>query len=338
MIKRGDKWFKFDDSHVSQVNMNDLLEVLYGSEQTDTSAYMLLYKNTSINNDDSCSSSSVNNIEIDEDVLKDIQNDEELYKQKQEEEKERMSYINLTTFYDGRYGKLKIKKYETVQELKIRIYELYQLKIDIDDCRIRVFNGKNNKILDVLNDESLTLEEINANTNKVYNLETREPNCDFKDFNPNIILVKAIVWDNAYTKVKDVDINAKQIEIDKTLSYDQCVSYLQKELNLPKTNTSLLIMKKQEYGVNNFSFIQYTSSTEHFLEENMKLYIEQSQTLNVDESKFKKLFESEIALVKIIFNTPIDPSKHKKITVKSYSFTHSIEINPLKQYPNYANV
>ena len=31
----------------------------------------------------------------DEDILKDIQHDEEIYKQKQEEEKERMSYINL---------------------------------------------------------------------------------------------------------------------------------------------------------------------------------------------------------------------------------------------------
>ena len=332
VIKCGDdKWFKFDDSHVSEVNMNDLIEVLYGSEQTDTSAYMFLYKNTSTSVNDSNNSST--NIEIDEDVLKDIQHDEELYKQKQEEEKERMSYINLTTFYDGRYGKIKIKKYETVQELKIRIYELYKLTINIDDCRIRVFNSKNNKILDILNNESLTLEEVNASVNKVYNIETRKPNCDFKEFNPNIILIKTIVWDNTFTKVKDVDINAKQIEIDKTLSYDQCVSYLQKELNIPLTsNTSLLIMKKQEYGVNNFSFIQYTSTTEHFLEENMKLYIEQSQTLNtnINESKFKHLYESEIALVKIIFNTPLDPSKHKRISVKSYSFNHSIEINPRK--------
>ena len=200
----------------------------------------------------------------------------------------------------------------------------------MDDCRVRVFNGKNNKVLDILDNEGLTLEQINANTNKVYNLETREPNCDFKEFNPNIILVKAIVWDDAYTKVRDIDINTKQIEIDKTLSYEKCVLHLQKELNLPNPNTPLLIMKKQEYGVNNFSFIQFTFNTEHFLEENMKLYIEQTHTLDINESKFKKLFESEVALVKIIFNTPLDPSKHKKITVQSYSLTRSIEINPRK--------
>ena len=321
------KWYKFDDSVVYEINIDDVIEQLYGNDQSDTSAYILLYSN--------CNKEKFT-FDVNEDLMKEIEKEEVEYQKALEEEKERMSYMNVKVSYKEKIDFVRIKKYETISTLKQKAVEAFGLLkeniiSDIIDARIKVMNSNHSKIIDVLSNEDLTLEEANINGKHIYEIETRKHGEQFSHFNPNDIIVNISLWDDSLLAskdiYKDIDSKLKRLQIDNNISYDSFIEKLKECFGLTETKT-FLIMKKQDYSVNNYKLIELTKDTRDFFTEDMKLYIEKDTT--IDNSKFDKLFESQIENVKIVFNMPVDTTKIKRITVKSYSFDNSIEIHPKK--------
>lgn len=327
------KWYKFDDSVVYEVNIDELLEQLYGNAQSDTSAYILLYSN--------CNNEKYS-YEIGNELIREIQAEEVEYKKAIEEEKERMSYMNIKVSYDNKIDFVKIKKYEKICTLKTKIIEVFNLTdINVNNTRIRVMNSNHSKIIDVLSNEDLSLEEANVNGNKIYDLEIKKENEEFSPFNPNDIYVNVIIWDDILLTSKDIfkeiDSIGKKMLIDKKISNTDFISKVIDTFfsNEKEISVQLLIMKKQDYGVNNFNLIELTKDINDFFSEDMKIYIEKNTSFK--DSKFNKLFEAQIENVKVFFNLPLDTSKIKRITVKSYTFDNCIEIHPKKTITDLKN-
>ena len=168
------KWYKFDDRTVYEIgNIDEYKKIISGNENNmnDSTAYILLYEDANEQKNNKNLKFDINN-----DLMEEINIEEEDYKKYLEEEKERMSYLNLKVFYNEKLDYIKIKKNEKLINFKNKIFELYGIdktgennSINKEnDSRIIIYNENNNKIIDIINpsknnenNNEKTLEELN---------------------------------------------------------------------------------------------------------------------------------------------------------------------------------
>ena len=338
------KWYKFDDRCVFEIkDINEYKKIISGNEKNlnDSTAYILLYRN----NDGK--ENIKYDFNINQDLIEDINLEEVEYQKYLEQEKERMSYLNLRIFHNNKFDYVKIKKYEKLLELKNRIFELYEINKDKEniiniekDTRIVIYNSNNNKIINILNPskDNNTLEELNLTQNHIYHIEIKSPTETFSEFDPDDIIISLIKWDESFLintnknkkrNKSDIEKNAIKLKINKNIQKEEFISKIKFALNYSEMD-NILIHKIQEYGYNNISLITLndTIDIKKFISDNIIYYIEPD--IKQEKEKFRIYFDSLMPDIKVIFNTPITEEKLKKIkriTAKDYKFDKSLEIN-----------
>ena len=338
------KWYKFDDRCVFEIkDINEYKKIISGNEKNlnDSTAYILLYRN----NDGK--ENIKYDFNINQDLIEDINLEEVEYQKYLEQEKERMSYLNLRIFHNNKFDYIKIKKYEKLLELKNRIFELYEINKDKEniiniekDTRIVIYNSNNNKIINILNPskDNNTLEELNLTQNHIYHIEIKSPTETFSEFDPDDIIISLIKWDESFLintnknkkrNKSDIEKNAIKLKINKNIQKEEFISKIKFALNYSEMD-NILIHKIQEYGYNNISIITLndTIDIKKFISDNIIYYIEPD--IKQEKEKFRIYFDSLMPDIKVIFNTPITEEKLKKIkriTAKDYKFDKSLEIN-----------
>ena len=340
------KWYKFDDRCVFEIkDINEYKKIISGNEKNlnDSTAYILLYRN----NDGK--ENIKYDFNINHDLIEDINLEEVEYQKYLEQEKERMSYLNLRIFHNNKFDYVKIKKYEKLLELKNRIFELYEINKDKNkeniiniekDTRIVIYNSNNNKIINILNPskDNNTLEELNLTQNHIYHIEIKSPTETFSEFDPDDIIISLIKWDESFLtntnknkkrNKSDIEKNAIKLKINKNIQKEEFISKIKLALNYSEMD-NILIHKIQEYGYNNISLITLndTIDIKKFISDNIIYYIEPD--IKQEKEKFRIYFDSLMPDIKVIFNTPITEEKLKKIkriTAKDYKFDKSLEIN-----------
>ena len=340
------KWYKFDDRCVFEIkDINEYKKIISGNEKNlnDSTAYILLYRN----NDGK--ENIKYDFNINQDLIEDINLEEVEYQKYLEQEKERMSYLNLRIFHNNKFDYIKIKKYEKLLELKNRIFELYEINKDKNkeniiniekDTRIVIYNSNNNKIINILNPskDNNTLEELNLTQNHIYHIEIKSPTETFSEFDPDDIIISLIKWDESFLtntnknikrNKSDIEKNAIKLKINKNIQKEEFISKIKFALNYSEMD-NILIHKIQEYGYNNISIITLndTIDIKKFISDNIIYYIEPD--IKQKKEKFRIYFDSLMPDIKVIFNTPITEEKLKKIkriTAKDYKFDKSLEIN-----------
>ena len=340
------KWYKFDDRCVFEIkDINEYKKIISGNEKNlnDSTAYILLYRN----NDGK--ENIKYDFNINQDLIEDINLEEVEYQKYLEQEKERMSYLNLRIFHNNKFDYIKIKKYEKLLELKNRIFELYEINKDKNkeniiniekDTRIVIYNSNNNKIINILNPskDNNTLEELNLTQNHIYHIEIKSPTETFSEFDPDDIIISLIKWDESFLtntnknkkrNKSDIEKNAIKLKINKNIQKEEFISKIKFALNYSEMD-NILIHKIQEYGYNNISLITLndTIDIKKFISDNIIYYIEPD--IKQEKEKFRIYFDSLMPDIKVIFNTPITEEKLKKIkriTAKDYKFDKSLEIN-----------
>ena len=340
------KWYKFDDRCVFEIkDINEYKKIISGNEKNlnDSTAYILLYRN----NDGK--ENVKYDFNINQDLIEDINLEEVEYQKYLEQEKERMSYLNLRIFHNNKFDYIKIKKYEKLLELKNKIFELYEINKDKNkeniiniekDTRIVIYNSNNNKIINILNPskDNNTLEELNLTQNHIYHIEIKSPTETFSEFDPDDIIISLIKWDESFLtntnknkkrNKSDIEKNAIKLKINKNIQKEEFISKIKFALNYSEMD-NILIHKIQEYGYNNISLITLndTIDIKKFISDNIIYYIEPD--IKQEKEKFRIYFDSLMPDIKVIFNTPITEEKLKKIkriTAKDYKFDKSLEIN-----------
>ena len=340
------KWYKFDDRCVFEIkDINEYKKIISGNEKNlnDSTAYILLYRNNNGNE-------NINyDFNINQDLIEDINLEEVEYQKYLEQEKERMSYLNLRIFHNNKFDYIKIKKYEKLLELKNKIFELYEINKDKNkeniiniekDTRIVIYNSNNNKIINILNPSKdiNILEELNLTQNHIYHIEIKSPTETFSEFDPDDIIISLIKWDESFLintnknkkrNKSDIEKNAIKLKINKNIQKEEFISKIKFALNYSEMD-NILIHKIQEYGYNNISLITLndTIDIKKFISDNIIYYIEPD--IKQEKEKFRIYFDSLMPDIKVIFNTPITEEKLKKIkriTAKDYKFDKSLEIN-----------
>ena len=251
--------------------------------------------------------------------------------------KESQNIINVPIRYNGINDSVEIDKESTINQLKQKIIEKNKLKIEPKDSRIIIKDRYNVKVLFVENDlekyDNMKISSFFIDGNNKINLQIKNPGEKFEDFDLNDTFIYVLKWNDSYKNGIDKKDFIK-IKINKRMNYDEVSKLIKDNLKIP-AEKKILIFKKKEYSVNNYSLIEYKSDSigkEFFNDGMVKLYIEEN--VKLDDSKFSKLFENQTPKIKVIFNNPIPESelaKKKKITIKDYKFNNKIEINPKRK-------
>jgi len=251
--------------------------------------------------------------------------------------KESKNVINVPIRYNGINDSIEIDKESTIIQLKQKIIEKNKLKIEPKDSRIIIKDRYNVKVLFVENDlekyDNMKISSFFIDGNNKINLQIKNPGEKFEDFDLNDTFIYVLKWNDSYKNGIDKKDFIK-IKINKRMNYDEVSKLIKDNLKIP-AEKKILIFKKKEYSVNNYSLIEYKSDSigkEFFNDGMVKLYIEEN--VKLDDSKFSKLFENQTPKIKVIFNNPIPESelaKKKKITIKDYKFNNKIEINPKRK-------
>ena len=326
------KWYKFDDNFVFEIsNFEEFKNQISGNDSNlnDNTSYILFYKDSSLDNQKF--SFDINNY-----LFNEIKFEEEEYQKLLNDEKERLSHLNLKIFHNDKFEFIDLRKNNKIIDLKNKFIEVFKLNIETKDCRIIIMD--NQKLINIINDDEenkdKTLEELNFHTKYIYKLEIKKPNEEFKPFDIDDTFINVIKWDDNFMTNNSLDKSQFiKIPINKKMNYDEITKIIKDKFNINQNN-SILILKKQDYGVNNYNLLEYTKEMKgknYFVDGQLNLYLEENKTL--EESNFKLFFENQIPNIKVIFNTPIskeEMKKIKRITVNSYKFNKSLEINPKK--------
>ena len=326
------KWYKFDDNFVFEIsNFEEFKNQISGNDSNlnDNTSYILFYKDSSLDNQKF--SFDINNY-----LFNEIKFEEEEYQKLLNDEKERLSHLKLKICHNDIFEYVDMRKFNKIIDLKNKFIEVFKLNIETKDCRIIIMD--NQKLINIINDDEdnkdKTLEELNFHTKYIYKLEIKKPNEEFKPFDIDDTFINVIKWDDNFMTNNSLDKSQFiKIPINKKMNYDEITKIIKDKFNINQNN-SILILKKQDYGVNNYNLLEYTKEMKgknYFVDGQLNLYLEENKTL--EESNFKLFFENQIPNIKVIFNTPIskeEMKKIKRITVNSYKFNKSLEINPKK--------
>ena len=316
------KWYKFDDNFVFEIsNFEEFKNQISGNDSNlnDNTSYILFYKDSSLDNQKF--SFDINNY-----LFNEIKFEEEEYQKLLNDEKERLSHLNLKIFHNDKFEFIDLRKNNKIIDLKNKFIEVFKLNIETKDCRIIIMD--NQKLINIINDDEenkdKTLEELNFHTKYIYKLEIKKPNEEFKPFDIDDTFINVIKWDDNFMTNNSLDKSQFiKIPINKKMNYDEITKIIKDKFNINQNN-SILILKKQDYGVNNYNLLEYTKEMKgknYFVDGQLNLYLEENKTL--EESNFKLFFENQIPNIKVIFNTPIskeEMKKIKRITVNSYKF------------------
>ena len=328
------KWYKFDDNFVFEIsNFEEFKSQICGNDSNlnDNTCYILFYKDFNIEEDEKKLT-----FDIKDNLMNEIKFEEEEYQKLLNDEKERLSHLKLKICYDDKFENVDMRKFNKIIDLKNKFIEIFKLNIESKDCRIIIMD--NGKLVNIINDDgenkNKTLEELNFHTRYYYRIEIKKPNEEFKPFDLDDTFINVIKWNDNFMKNNSLDKNEfVKIGINKKMSYDEISKIIKEKFNIPENN-SILILKKQDYGINNYNLLEYTKETNgknYFVNGQLDLYLEENK--NIENSNFKIFFENQIPNIKVIFNTPISKEnlkKIKRITVNSYKFDKSLEINPKK--------
>ena len=298
------KWYKFDDNFVFEIsNFEEFKNQISGnnSNLNDNTSYILFYKEYSLDNQKF-------SFDINNSLFNEIKFEEDEYQKLLNDEKERLSHLKLKICHNDIFEYVDMRKFNKIIDLKNKFIEVFKLKIETKDCRIILMD--NGKLVNIINDDGenkdKTLEELNFHTRYYYRIEIKNPNEEFKPFDLDDTFINVIKWNDNFMTNNSLDKNQfVRIAINKKMSYDEVTKIIKEKYNIPEEN-SILIIKKQDYGFNNYNLIEYTkeiNGKNYFVNGQLDLYLEENK--NMENSNFKIFFDNQIPNIKVIFNTPI---------------------------------
>lgn len=376
-----DKWYRFDDCHVYEADIKNI-EYTFGESGRNglnaVTGYILMYrqiekltKNETYGNNSNSYCKSIDNDLIfqNSELMKIIEEQNMQILIEEEKQKEKLNSLQLKFFYNDKIINILAKKNQKIFELKSRVLQEFELlQVLPQNARLRCVHNQTYKLLDAysLADEDKTLEEVNPPIlqQKTYGIEIKSDCEEFEEYNPNLIVLNIIKWDDKFISLEEKDLKFEKIKIDKKKILKDLRSEILKFFKLGsaldyKQNTQpdfsqnleshneIFLLKKVDYASNNFQLTEIKFSEEDLekelasppllLSDNSKLFIE-IKNENWTESKFIKFFDDNSAGVIVKFNVPLKkeiqepnqsslPSSQKKrITLNSYRFDYQLEI------------
>jgi ubiquitin carboxyl-terminal hydrolase 47 len=238
------KWYKFNDSSVTQISVDNFESIYGGDSKSSTTAYILMYRLISKNNE-------IINIDetlISQELKEEVEKENEKIKEEERVEKEKASNITLK-FKFGKVNKeIPFKNYYTVKELKLRAMKELEVQSDEKNVRLRVIDTATNRFLETFPVEEFSLEESNLAGYKVYSLEIREnEDLPFEVYDPSAINLQIYFWDDINNEIEEKEFKFHQLVLSKYTTLLSLKEKIYDILKIDKTK-DIYCFKKLEFS------------------------------------------------------------------------------------------
>jgi hypothetical protein len=392
------KWYRFDDCHVYEADIKNIEYTFGESVRQGLNAvtgYILMYRKIENNENDlkienkikiensekinlinsnfeknenkngTILNNSIDNNLIfqNSELMKIIEEENIQILLEEERQKDKLNTLQLKFFYNDKIINILSKKNQKISELKSRVLQEFELvQVLPKNARLRCVNNQSYKMLEAysLFDEDKTLEEANPPIvqHKTYGIEIKSDCEEFEEYNPNLIVLSIIKWEDRLATLEEKDLKFEKIKIDKKKLLKDLKNEIYKYFKIgkdkedmnfsesQKSQKEIFLLKKVDYASNNFQLTEIKFTEEEMekelysppllLSDNSKLFLE-IKNENWTESHFIKFFDDNSAGVLVKFNIPLkkenlnnskEPSTSikKRITLNSYRFDNQLEI------------
>lgn len=205
------KWYKFNDSRVSDLKKGEIEKAFGGSESrgfwgaSSSNAYMLVYRRVSPERN----LNEVSDELIPSYLREKILMENTRYEIARAEYKRRKNTLEFSIFFEGRAINLHVDKHTTLQQLTNTVYSQLQMDgrdppIKIENMRLRKYDTyKEVAGSDFENKLEMTLKQLGLYGETSMVVETRKDGEDWPRWSPDDFVVRVYKWNEAQEQFED---------------------------------------------------------------------------------------------------------------------------------------
>jgi ubiquitin C-terminal hydrolase len=317
------KWYNFNDSVVKEIEEKEITKV-FGGENSSSSwgstysanAYLLMYRKI-------CSE---NLIRVDDSQLPSYIT-EEIYQQVEEEKKEASAReeknlsIHFKVIHDKKEITILTRKDKTLREFKLEAMNKFDIKNRPEDVRLRSYSTVY-EVFQEAYDEEKRISALQCWDYKVFGVEIKSPEDEWKLYDPSLITIKVCLWDDVTDPVQIPE--PHKCIVSKTSTVKKLLELFEKQFGI--SESEILVFKKSYMGmsfscehINTPRNLEYTLMNARVYEGSL-IYIEKKTE---DKPKWQEFMEQESRRYTIKFNHPDEPLNN----ISSPDYKHSVVID-----------
>ncbi|OMJ69120.1 hypothetical protein SteCoe_33242 [Stentor coeruleus] len=301
------KWYNFNDSVVKEIEEKEITKVFGGETSTNSwgssysaNAYLLMYRKITPEN-----LIRVDNLDIPDYVSGEILTQVEEEKKEASVREEKYQNIHLKVIYQKKEITLVTRRDKTLKEFKLEAMSSFGIIDKPEDIRLRAYSSVYEAFQDTY-DEEKKINQIQCWDYKVFGIEIKASDEQWKAYDSNIIMVKVCLWDD----VKDSNVAPEphKVFVSKNSTVGQMMEILEKTFNIEKTE--ILVFKKSYMGMT-FTSEMVSDKKNHDLclinariYEGAQLFLEKKSE---GKPKWQEFIELEARRYTIRFNHPDEP-------------------------------
>ena len=300
-----DKWYKFDDTNVTEIDPDELPSRAFGGSQS-SNGYMLLYRQLSSADE---KLETVSNEDIPA-YLKQIIEKEAKREEIIEQRKIAKSNImNLRIFHQLEVKLIPTNLKDTLEDLLDKTIAEYKIpNVDRKNIRLRAYQPNTDSMMETYTGrESKTLEELKIFSHKILAVEIKTDNQVFEEFDADRIAFKIAPWRPEIATLEESDLQVKKVWVSRDASFGELVLATATELGIP-TERLRIYRKLVSHGIPTADNLTIEENLDKPFEElklfeAMLLFAEQVEN-STDSPKWAQEFEKDAFRCKIRFNNP----------------------------------
>jgi len=328
------KWYHFDDTSVKEIDVEDIGGKVFGGTNRSATAYMLMYRQVDKTQDGDYK------LHIPEYITEILEVEKKELQRIYEEKCEMLKQLAVKVYYKLEVKLIPIKTTNTYKELLDETIKIYNLQVDVKNCRLRTYSSHTDTMAETYHGrEEETLESLKIGNYKTLALEIKKDDEIFEDFDENKTSLRTIIWTPEVPTLESLNAlqpQLKKINLMKFSTLHQIHEEISKLYNIPMEN--LLIYKKVVTSGLSIAHLLTDqekmdwSLLELVLMENTLLFIE-TKPENYEEnqhkyqSKWQQEFDKEANRLIIKHNNPADEVMNKDSNQENDEFQYSVVID-----------
>ena len=317
------KWYNFNDSIVKEIEEKEITKVFGGENSVSSwgssysaNAYLLMYRKICPEN-----IIRVDDSQIPSYIADEINSQVEEEKKEASAREEKNLSIHFKVTHNKKEITLSTRKDKTLKEFKLEAMSNLGITANPEDVRLRSYSTVY-EVFQETYDEEKKINSLQFWDYKVFGIEIKLPEEEWKPYDPNLINVKVYLWNEATEKGALPEI--QNCFVNKNGTVAKMVEIFQERFQIPADE--LIVIKKSYMGmsftcdlINDKRNLDYNLINARVYEGSL-LYVERK---GEGKSKWVEYIEQEARKYTIKFNNPDEPLNH----FSNPEYKHSVVID-----------
>ena len=254
-----DQWYKFNDVMVYKISFLEVIST-FGQKPSNkrkyrntlenrSNAYMLMYRQI----DPDFNVNSVPKSLISQELRDEIEKDLKAEKAALAERERKDNQMQLKVIYNDESRAFWVnRKDDNLQDLLLQVINEFKVEhIGVENCRLRAYNIVNKVMQETYTGkEQESFLALHIFPLKTLALETKKPEEQFEENDPNMITLKVNIWRRNITILDEENLGPTRIKISKEETMENLMAKISEEYKIPVDKLSIFKRRAIATGKN----------------------------------------------------------------------------------------